>query len=91
MAHFYGQMQGGHGVASRCGTASSGLWAHVRGWNIGVMVDAVETEEGDVMRVYATSGSSATGERYLVGEVKRDATTRAVYWSANVQGSAPLW
>jgi hypothetical protein len=36
MAHFYGDMQGSRGQATRCGTKQSGIHAHIRGWHTGV-------------------------------------------------------
>ena len=39
MSHFYGIMSGARGAATRCGTKSSGIEAHVRGWGIGAKAE----------------------------------------------------
>jgi hypothetical protein len=48
-------------TASRLGTPSSGLTAHIRGWDIGVQVDCRAVDEVDVIEVFATSGSNGYG------------------------------
>jgi hypothetical protein len=68
MAHFYGDMQGSRGQATRCGTKQSGIHAHIRGWHTGVQT-VVSHENGvDVVRVYRTSGSSGAGSTTLIAE-----------------------
>ena len=79
MAHFYAEIQGNRGAASRMGTKSSGMWSHTRGWNIGVDVrcgyDA--TKDKDFVDVYITNGSGGYGSsdnakyigRFYDGEV----------------------
>lgn len=72
MSHFYGSMQGGRGRATRCGTKSSGMTAHIRGWDIGVRVEI--THENvcghmcDMIRVYKTDGSNGHGQDVLIAE-----------------------
>lgn len=39
MAEFYGSIQGARGQATRCGTKSSGLHGHIRGWETGAGVE----------------------------------------------------
>ena len=60
MSHFYGDLQGNRGMATRQGTRASGIDAHARGWNIGARVICRhDAETGlDVVTVYATSGSN---------------------------------
>lgn len=61
MARYYAEIQGNRGKASRMGTASSGIWGHIRGWNIGVEVDChpdPTSPEYDVCDVYETGGST---------------------------------
>ena len=35
MSHFYASIEGNRSEATRCGTKSSGMQGHVRGWTIG--------------------------------------------------------
>lgn len=57
MAHFYADIQGSRGEATRCGTQGSGISGHIRGWSVGAKVE-VSFEDGvDVVRVYRTDGS----------------------------------
>ena len=46
MSHFYGNMKGNRGEITRCGAKSSGLRAHVRGWEVGVRVVCNYLEKG---------------------------------------------
>ena len=62
MARFYGQLQGNRGMTSRMGNAYSGIWAHIRGWNIGTRVTCHTADEIDLIEVHATHGSTG-GER----------------------------
>ena len=83
MAHFYGEIQGNRGCASRTGSAASGLWAHVRGWQVGCYVecdvssrggDTRQTGDEDVLKVYATGGSTGGHERVLIATLYQDGT-----------------
>jgi len=70
MAHFYGNMGSGNGEVTRAGTRNSGIWGHIRGWDVGVRVlgSTVTDEHGnvnDVFAVYLTSGSGGGRERLL--------------------------
>ena len=67
MAHFYASMQGSRGGVTRVGTKSSGLTAHVRGWDIGARVELSHEDDRDVVRVYRTGGSNG-GRSELVAE-----------------------
>jgi hypothetical protein len=60
MAQYYANIQGNRGEATRMGTKSSGLHAHVRGWNIGVRVSVSwdEVNKKDIVTIYQTSGSN---------------------------------
>ena len=62
MSHFYAEIQGSRGRASRCGTKGGGIWSHVRGWDIWVKVYCDVDEEGrDRLMVFKTGGSNAPG------------------------------
>ena len=71
MSHFYADIQGNKGQASRCGTKESGISGHIRGWNIGVVV-SIEYDmknDRDIVRVYKTGGSNHYGESILIAEL----------------------
>ncbi len=59
MARFYGNLQGHRGEATRMGTPNSGITAHIRGWNTGILVACrVDADGNDVCTAYETGGSS---------------------------------
>ncbi len=59
MARFYGSMTGqARTSATRRGSSSSGMNAHVRGWNAGIRVEAMAREDRDFFEVSLTRGSS---------------------------------
>jgi len=58
MSHFYGNMQGARGETTRCGTKTSGMWAHIRGWDVGCSVQLVHENGKDIVHVYKTGGSN---------------------------------
>lgn len=71
MAHFYASIQGSAKTqGTRCGTKTSGISGHLRGWNSGVRVYGGIDENGnDWFRVYATSGSTGGEQDKLLAEV----------------------
>jgi len=59
MARFYGNMLGqARTDVTRVGGANSGIFAHLRGWDVGVKVEGSARGERDVFTVYASSGSN---------------------------------
>jgi len=72
MAHFYAEIQGNRGEATRMGTKDSGMRAHIRGWNVGVKVYCTYNEETgeDEIEVYKTSGSNGYGHSELIAKLK---------------------
>ena len=71
MGHFYGEIQGNRGEATRMGTKSSGFVAHIRGWNVGCRVVCDVDEDGyDVIDVYKTKGSNDYGSSELISTLK---------------------
>ena len=61
MAHFYGSMKGGRGEVTRTGTKSSGVHAHVCGWDVGVHTAMLHnSNEEDVVGIQITSGSNGS-------------------------------
>ena len=58
MAHFYADIQGNRGEATRMGTPQSGIYGHIRGWHSGAKVSCYVDDDGkDVVEVFATNGS----------------------------------
>lgn len=74
MARFFAEIVGNRGIASRVGTERSGMWAHVRGWNVGVEVQCLDVGGVDVIRVYKTGGSSAARNSILLAELREEKT-----------------
>lgn len=64
MAQFRAEIQGARGRASRLGTKQSGMWAHVRGWDIGVRIDIMHRDGRDIIMVYKTGGSTNPSPQY---------------------------
>ena len=60
MSRFYGSLQGNRGQATRYGTASSGIDAHVGGWDVGVYarVHPCPRCGGDCVTADLTGGSN---------------------------------
>lgn len=68
MSHFYASIQGNKGRATRCGSKSSGMLAHIRGWDIGVYVELKVNERGqDEIELYLTGGSNKEDARDFIG------------------------
>jgi len=67
MAHFYGDIQGNRGQATRMGTKQSGFRGHLRGWDVGVKAFLrVNAAGNDEVQVYASSGSNGCrGDVYI--------------------------
>ena len=58
MSRFYGNLANNRSTITKCGH-KDGLVSHVRGWNLGIMIEAYVNEFGkDAFRVYKTSGSN---------------------------------
>jgi hypothetical protein len=62
MAHYRGVLQGSRGSTSRLGTKSSGLYAILSGWDVGVQVTIQHEDGKDVIYVRKTGGSNNTPE-----------------------------
>ena len=58
MARFYGSMQGRGKAVTRTGTPVSGLSAHIRCWNVGVVVCLSVGPDGEDMIVVNRTGGS---------------------------------
>lgn len=72
MAHFYSEIKGNRGEATRVGTKKSGIRGHVRGWDVGVAVYGYVNEDGeDEFEVRLTSGSHGSVSSQLLGRFTR--------------------
>jgi hypothetical protein len=71
MSQFYGSVVGSaRTAATRRGTKSSGISAHVRGWDTGIYAE-IEDINGIVeARVYVTGGSNNAGSKRLLAIVR---------------------
>lgn len=69
MAHFYGNLKGSRGAATRCGTARSGLTVSARSWKGSVTVEMTEDEDfGEpCVIIRAADGSSTSGRALYCG------------------------
>ena len=73
MAHFYADIQGNRGAASRMGTKASGIQCHVRGWNAGIRVmGGVDDQGRDCFTVELTSGSRDGKSAIHIGTYKAE-------------------
>lgn len=67
MSRFYAEIKGGRGAATRCGDSSSGIWGHIRGWNVGAVIKISINEFGDdEVVVIRTGGSNNSHGREIV-------------------------
>jgi hypothetical protein len=73
MSRFYASIQGNRGEATRQGTAKSGLYGHIRGWDVGAVVNCFVNDKGeDVVEIVLTSGSNGRGRPNHLGSFKRE-------------------
>lgn len=72
MAHFFGEIQGNRGAASRSGSADSGLSGHIRGWRVGAAVEMRAEDKTDICNIYATTGSTGRSREFLGTLVNND-------------------
>ena len=71
MSHFYANIKGSRGEATRCGTKTSGMEGHIRGWDLGAKVIMSHDEHGqDLCTVFITGGSNGESESRCLGTFK---------------------
>ena len=77
MARFYGEVYcQGKTKASRIGSPKSGMYSHIRGWNVGVKVRCfVNYNDEDVIEVYKSGGSNQPSEDTLIITMKQNEDT----------------
>lgn len=77
MARYIAIIQGSRGEASRLGTPSSGIRAHVRGWNRGVTVygdPRTSDKTQDAFTVHVDGGSNDPSSRRELVTIHEDGT-----------------
>jgi hypothetical protein len=86
MARFYSEIQGHRGVASRLGSADSGIRAQCQGWNVGVKVYGRDDNGSDVFDIWATGGSHDSSGRILLGSVRLSDDGHPAFFPAVASG-----
>ena len=72
MSRFYASIQGNRGTATRQGTEKSGIYGHIRGWNIGAYVSVDVNDNGeDEVTIELSSGSNADVKSEMIGVFTR--------------------
>jgi len=73
MSHFYADIRGNRGSASRGGSEKSGIVGHIRGWNVGAKVSVqVDDLDRDTVCVYITGGTNGRFPEKFVGKWQID-------------------
>jgi len=67
MAALYGSLKGARGMATRIGRDT--MRCHVRGWDLGVAVEAFHDQNGDHFDLYITRGSNNPSNVTRIGSV----------------------
>ncbi len=68
MSRFYASISNNRSTITKCGH-KDGLFAHIRGWNIGVQVQTRINAEGkDEILVYKTAGSNGSFQSKLIAK-----------------------
>ena len=80
MSHFYGEIQGNRGEATRMGTRDSGFRGHIRGWKVGGSVNCNynKSKDRDEVSIYATGGSDGGGSEHLADVIETDNRKRII-------------
>ena len=80
MAHFYGEIQGKRGEATRIGTKDSGFRGHIRGWHVGGSVNCHynESKDRDEVSIYATKGSNGGSSEHLASVIETDVGSKII-------------
>lgn len=71
MAHFYGNLKGSRGEATRCGTASSGLSVSARSWGGSLTVELKERDGRTFVFLFAQDGSGIGGKLIYSGPISQ--------------------
>jgi hypothetical protein len=68
MARFYCEVWSDKGKSTTSRTGNKRMECHIRGWNIGVQVNLSIVDGRDMVRVYKTFGSNASGCEKLLAQ-----------------------
>ena len=71
MSQFYASVTGSRGsTVTKTGDKQTGIFAHIRGWNIGIKVNCSHDKKTgkDIITVYKSSGSTDAKRDKFVGE-----------------------
>lgn len=71
MSRFYAEIKGNRGEATRMGSKDSGIFGHIRGWEVGIRVQGVADGENDKFNVYLTAGSTGGQNDLYIGTAKK--------------------
>ena len=77
MARFYGEVYGQSKTkASRIGSPKSGMFSHIRGWNVGVKVRCfVNHNDEDVIEIFKSGGSNGSLHDIPIATLTKDVDT----------------
>jgi len=67
MAHFYGNLKGARGEATRCGTRDSGIRVSARSWAGSVSVEFEDRDGRAFVHLFARDGSGIGGKLLYSG------------------------
>lgn len=72
MSRFYATVNGqSKTTATKCGNKQSGMYAHIRGWNIGATIDLmVDSDNEDILCIEITGGSNNAATKKFIGRFK---------------------
>lgn len=71
MARFYSEVSCSSNHSKATNRGFKDLSAHIRGWNVGVLVECDgDGIADDVIRVYETGGTGDSGTRRLIAELQ---------------------
>jgi hypothetical protein len=78
MARFYTSVTNSRGGTTTAQGTKQGQTAHIRGWDVGVKIDAgIDNRGRDTFIIYRTSGSHSKTADEVVGWINEDGFTAA--------------
>jgi len=86
MAHFYGEIKGNRGEATRMGTKDSGFRGHIRGWSIGGSVNCHynNSKDRDEICIAVTNGSNGYSSNIHLASVIENDNKPKIYLNWNL-------
>jgi len=72
MSHFYAEIQGNKGVATRIGNIYSGIQGHIKSWNEGIHIKATydDLSSENIYTISITKGSNGNDSRDITSIFK---------------------